>query len=101
MSSATTIPTTPKALQILDRLTRLTGKSAADAVEAALNAFFRSEYIRLGNEGYSALQADPDAWNQHVAERTEWDATLFDGLDSDEVWEPDGRCVVQPPVENT
>ena len=45
------------------------------------------------NAGYAELQADPNAWAEHVAERKEWDTTLMDGLSPDEQWTEDGRCL--------
>jgi hypothetical protein len=45
------------------------------------------------NAGYAELRADPEAWAELEAERRLWDATLMDGLDPDERWTEDGRCV--------
>ena len=45
------------------------------------------------NAGYAELRADPEAWAAHLAERKLWDATLLDGLDPDEQWTEDGRCL--------
>jgi hypothetical protein len=50
--------------------------------------------LELVNTGYAELRADPQAWAEHLAERKLWDATLMDGLDSDEHWTEDGRCLI-------
>jgi hypothetical protein len=44
-----------------------------------------------------ALRADSEAWAEHLAERKLWDATLMDGLDPDERWIEDGRCLNPEP----
>lgn len=41
----------------------------------------------------AALKADPEAWAEELAERKLWEATLMDGLDPDERWTEDGRCL--------
>jgi hypothetical protein len=43
--------------------------------------------------GFADLRADPQAWAEHLAERQLRDATLMDGLDPDEQWTEDGRCL--------
>jgi hypothetical protein len=52
------------------------------------------------NAGYAALRADPVAWAEFEAERQLWDATLMDGLDPDERWTEDGRCLTPEPEED-
>jgi hypothetical protein len=100
MSAPTGDPLTPRALQLLNHIVDVTGKPAAEVLESALDAYFRAEFIRLGNEGYAALQADPEAWSQYQAELKAWDAVLMDGLDPNEHWLPDGTCEIREPVED-
>ena len=65
------------------------------------DAELRSRFDGL-REDYSTLKADPEAWVEELAERKEWDATLMDGLDPDEQWTEDGRCLnPEPPSEGT
>jgi hypothetical protein len=42
---------------------------------------------------YAALRADTEAWAEELKERKLWEATLMDGLDPDERWAEDGRCL--------
>ena len=90
MSASTEL--SQKAAGILEEITRLNGRSPSDVMEAALDAYHRCEYIRIGNEGYAAWRADPVAWAEHLAERMVWDEASMDGLDEEEVWTPDGNC---------
>jgi hypothetical protein len=99
MSAQPSLALTPRAMKLLDQVVTLTGKPAAEALESALDAYFRAEFIRLGNEGYAALQADPEAWAAYQAELKEWDAVLMDGLDPNEHWQPDGTCEIREPRE--
>jgi AbrB family looped-hinge helix DNA binding protein len=41
------------------------------------------------NRAYAALRADPQAWEEELAERRRWETTLADGLD-DAPWSDDG-----------
>src|SRR4051794_10808377 len=100
MSAPATVSLTPRALQLLDQVTELTGRPAAEVLESALDAYFRAEFVRLGNEGYAALRADPGAWAEYQAELKAWDVTLMDGLDPNEHWLPDGACEIRQPVED-
>jgi hypothetical protein len=53
----------------------------------------RKLFFEQLNAGYAELRADPVAWAEHLAERKLWDATLMDGLDANEHWTEDGRCL--------
>lgn len=39
----------------------------------------RERFVKQVNAGYARLRADPSAWEQHLAERREWDPTLTEG----------------------
>lgn len=82
-----------KAAHLLGQLTVQTGLSAADVLEKALDAYRRKLFFEDLNAGYAELRADPEAWAALEAERKLWDATLMDGLDLDERWTDDGRCL--------
>ena len=99
MSPTDSIPSTPTTAKLLEQIVGLTGQTPAQAVEAALKAYWASELFRRTDEGYAELQADPKAWAEHLAERRAWDVTLMDGLDPNEHWLPDGTCEIRKPVE--
>jgi AbrB family looped-hinge helix DNA binding protein len=59
---------------------------APTTTQASTDAFFQNL-----SKAYAELQRDAKAWQEYVDEIREWDETLMDGLDADEVWGPDGR----------
>ncbi len=79
--------------QFLKELAEKTGQTTTDVLNKALDVYRRKLFFEQMNAGYAELQADPEAWAEHLAERRTWDKTLMDGLDSDEIWTEDGRCL--------
>jgi len=79
--------------QILKEVAEQTGKTMTDVLDNAITTYRRKVFLEQMNTGYAELRADPQAWAEHLAERKLWDATLMDGLDSDEHWTEDGRCL--------
>jgi predicted transcriptional regulator len=79
--------------QMLKHLAEQTGQSMTEVLDKALDAYRRKMFLEAVNAGYAALRADPEAWAEFEAERKLWDATLMDGLDPNERWTEDGRCL--------
>jgi hypothetical protein len=82
---------------LLHELAQDTGKTVEEVLDAAVEDYRRKVFIEKVNAGYAALRADPVAWAEVEAERRAWDATLMDGLDPEERWTEDGRCL--PPEQ--
>ena len=97
--SAPTVHITEAAHRLLKGLAEQTGQTMMDVLDKALDAYRRKLFFERLNAGYAELRADPEAWAEHLAERKQWDATLMDGLDPDERWTEDGRCLT--PEEGT
>jgi hypothetical protein len=97
--SAPTVPISEASHQLLKELAERTGQTMADVLDKALDAYRRQVFFEQLNAGYAEMRADPEAWAEHLAERKLWDATLMDGLDPDEHWTEDGRCI--PPSDST
>lgn len=91
--SAPTVPISEASQQILKELTEQTGQTMTAVLDTALEAYRRKLFLDKVNAGYAELRADPEAWAEHLAERKQWDAALMDGLDRDERWTDDGRCL--------
>ncbi len=91
--SAPTIPINEGSHRILKELAEQTGQTMTDVLDKAIEAYRRKLFIEQLNAGYAELRADPKAWAEHLAERQLWDSTLMDGLDPDEHWTEDGRCL--------
>ena len=91
--SRPTIPIGEATQHILRELAEQTGQSMTEVLDKALDAYRRKLFFEQLNAGYAALRADPEAWAEELQERKLWDATLMDGLDADERWTDDGRCL--------
>jgi hypothetical protein len=91
--STTTVPISETGQQILRELAERTGQTALEILDKALDAYRRKVFLEQVNAGYAELRADPEAWAALEAERKLWDATLMDGLDPEEQWTEDGRCI--------
>jgi hypothetical protein len=90
--SISSVPISEASYQILKNLAELTGQSISQVLENALKVYRQKAFFESMNAGYAELQADPEAWAEHEAERKLWETTLMDGLGSDERWTEDGRC---------
>ena len=91
--SAPTVRISETSHRILKELAGKTNQTMMDVLDKALDAYRRKLFFDQLNAGYAELRADPEAWAEHLAERKLWDATLMDGLDPDEHWTEDGRCL--------
>jgi hypothetical protein len=91
--SAPTVRISEASHRTLKELAEQTGQSMMEVLDKALDAYRRKLFFEQLNAGYAELQADPKAWGEHLDERKQWDATLMDGLDPDERWTEDGRCL--------
>ncbi len=95
--SAPTVHMSETSQLILKELAEQTGQTTTEVLDKALEAYRRQVFLEAVNTGYAALRADPEAWAEHTAERKAWEATLMDGLDSEEHWAEDGRCLNPEP----
>src|SRR4051794_6548432 len=91
--STPTIPISETSHRLLRELAEHSGQSMMEVLDKALAVYRRKLFFEQMNAGYAELRADPVAWAQVEAERKLWDATLNDGLDPDERWTEDGRCL--------
>jgi hypothetical protein len=96
----TSIPITEITLARLQELARWAGVSLNEALDQAVKDQHDRKLWDAVNAGYAALRTDPKAWVEVEAERKLWDATLMDGLDSNERW-TEGGDVVPPPEQET
>jgi hypothetical protein len=88
-----TVAISEKSYTMLQELVEQTGQTMREVLEKALQDYERKVFFEQLNAGYAALRADPEAWAEHLAERKLWDNTLMDGLDPEERWTEDGRCL--------
>ncbi len=79
--SSTTVRVTEHTHTLLRELAAATGEPLKTVLEQAVEAYRRELFDAELNAAYERLRADPVAWEEELAERAEWDATLADGLD--------------------
>ena len=81
---ASIVRITEKAHRLLKELARERGLPMTRTLEEALECYRRQLFLKRANEAYAALRADPQAWEEELRERREWEGTLADGLEPDE-----------------
>jgi hypothetical protein len=91
--SAPTVRISESSHQSLKDLAASTGQTMVEVLDKALESYRRKLFFDQLNAGYAELRSDPKAWAEYQAELRNWDATLMDGLDPDELWTDDGRCI--------
>jgi hypothetical protein len=57
----------------LQSLAKARQTAVVDVVHAAIDALERQEFLRGLNGDYQRLRNNPELWEQHLAERHEWD----------------------------
>jgi predicted transcriptional regulator len=67
----------------LKELAERSGEPIHVVVEKAVEAYRRERFFVELDEAYAALQNDPEAWSEELAERAAWEITLADGLEGD------------------
>jgi hypothetical protein len=66
---------------LLRKLAAASGEPLQKVLERAVENYGREQFYAEFNAAFERLKADPVAWEEELAERAEWDATLADGLD--------------------
>ncbi len=60
-----------------------TGKPMVDVLAEAIDAYARHCFLVGLSADFAALRADPKRWDDEMAERAAWEATLTDDLEDD------------------
>jgi len=68
---------------VLQELAQETGEAMAAIMDRAIEDYRTKRFWQDVEAGYAALQADPAAWEEELAERRLWEATLGDGLEAE------------------
>ena len=58
-----------------------TGKPMIEVLAKAIDAYARQCFLDGLSADFAALRADSKKWNEELAERAAWDATLTDDLE--------------------
>ena len=81
---AAVVRVTDETRAILRDLSQEMNEPMQQVLAKAVEAYRRRRILELSNAAYAALRSDPQAWQEMLDERAEWDATLMDGLEGDE-----------------
>ncbi len=91
--SSTTVRLSDNAVKNLRELAAESGETMQAVLDKAIEEYRRKRFFEEADRAYAVLQSDPEAWAEELKFRAEWDATLMDGLDPEEVWtEEDWIC---------
>ena len=75
----------PASYRQLREMSRRYKRPMSELIADAVERFRREAFLRDVNEAYRRAGPDPD--------QAIWDGTLMDGLDAEECWTEDGRCL--------
>jgi len=67
-----------------DKLNKLeveTGATKQAIIEQALDKLMRENLIERANKAYARLRSNPQAWQEELEERADWESTIADGLE--------------------
>lgn len=78
--SSTTVRIRRTTHRILKRCSEQTGEPLQAILDRAVAAYRRRLFLNRANAAFASLRENTDAWQAEQTERTEWEATLEDGL---------------------
>ncbi|MFW5867436.1 MAG: toxin-antitoxin system protein [Armatimonadota bacterium] len=78
-----TVRVNAKTHELLREVSSRRDQPMSEVLAEAVDRLWREDLLRRTNEAYAALREDPEAWEDLMRERAEWDATLLDGLEDD------------------
>jgi len=67
----------------LNSITKATGISRQDILDAALKQWEKDTLLRQANDAYAAMQQNSEEWAEEQRELALWDVTLKDGLEDE------------------
>ena len=68
---------------LLRELASHTDMTMQSVIECALAEYKKRLFWSQAEQDFKAMQGDPNAWKEEIAEREEWDTTLMDGLEAE------------------
>ena len=81
--TSTTVRVSEPTHRTLRELAEQLGESMQGILDQAIEDYRRKHLLQRANAGYAALRAHTEAWEEELAERADWEATLSDGLDDE------------------
>ncbi len=81
--SSTTVRVSEPTHRTLRELAEEQGESMQGILDQAIEEYRRKRLLQRANAGYAVLRGDAEAWKEELAERSDWETTLSDGLDDE------------------
>lgn len=78
-----TVRITPQTYRVLKDLSERSGEPMTTVLKDAVEAYRRQKFLEDLAEDFGVLRSNKEAWAAEQAERSAWDATLTDDLESD------------------
>jgi len=78
-----TVRVSEKTHDLLREVSSWREQPMSEVLAEAVDRLWREDLLRRTNEAYATLREDPEAWEDLMRERAEWDSTLLDGLEDD------------------
>lgn len=82
MNETTTIRVSKDIYNIVKSLAQQQNETMQDIIELAVTEYKKKKFFEDLNHAYTKLKSDPEAWQEELAERYEWDHVLNDGLEN-------------------
>ena len=81
--ATTTVRASEHSHQVLRALSDQRGVSMTEALDEVIEDWERRRFFEDLNSAFTQLKEDPEAWEEELAERAQWDEALLDDLDDD------------------
>jgi len=78
---STTVRLSSEHAKVLRELARQSGEPVQTVLGKAIEELRRKMLLEASNRAYASLRSQSKEWQEEVAERGEWDATLLDNLE--------------------
>lgn len=77
---STTVRINPKTYIMLRHLAEQSGEPMQSILGKAIELYRRESFLQKANLAFADLRKDPQAWEEELKERQDWDLTLSDDL---------------------
>jgi hypothetical protein len=81
--ASVTVPISEASHKILLELASRGGEPIGKIADKAIEEYRRQRLFDEANAAYLAMRDNEQAWQEELAERRDWDATLADGLNEE------------------
>jgi len=80
---STTVRINPISLQALKQIALQAGEPMQAVLDKAIEVYRRQWFLEQANKAFASLKENPEAWEEELSERREWEVTINDGLQED------------------